>query len=70
VRGGEVSAKVSSMQFLLCLSRGELRGETHPARADLTSAPGGSTLGREQGELDADFTYLGENETSSLVRSN
>lgn len=34
------------------------RGETHPARANLTCAPGGITLGREQGELDADLTYL------------
>jgi hypothetical protein len=37
----------------------ELRGKTHPARATLTCAPGGVTLGREEGELDAVFTCLG-----------
>jgi hypothetical protein len=31
-----------------------------PARADLTSAPGGITLSREEGELDAVFTCLGK----------
>jgi hypothetical protein len=41
------------------LYRGELRDATHPARATLTRAPGGITLGREEGELDTVFTYLG-----------
>jgi hypothetical protein len=34
-------------------------GGTHPARATVARAPGGITLGREQGELGADFTALG-----------
>jgi hypothetical protein len=38
---------------------GERRGKTHPAHADLTSAPGGITLGWEEGERDAVFTCLG-----------
>jgi hypothetical protein len=39
--------------------QGELQGATHPARATVTRAPGGMTLGPEQGELGAHFTALG-----------
>jgi hypothetical protein len=48
--------------------RGELRGETHPARATLTRAPGGIILGRVEGELDADFTALGNSARFSASR--
>ena len=51
----------TAYRSVLVVHRGELRGETHPAPANLTSAPGGITLGREQAELDADFkTLLGK----------
>ena len=43
-------------EFLLSA---EFRGETHPARASIARAPGGITVGPEQGELAADFTVLG-----------
>ena len=62
------------MHFSCCLEfrlQGEFRGETHPARASLARALGGITLGREQGELGADFTALSvpahNHDTSTMI---
>ena len=37
----------------------EFQSETHPPRATVARAPGGITLGREQGEPRSNFTDLG-----------
>jgi hypothetical protein len=39
--------------------RGENRVSSTPAHPEVARAPGGDTLGRVWGELDADFTALG-----------
>ena len=42
-----------------CLVKPELRVATHLGCTSIARAPGGITLGREQSELDADFTAPG-----------
>jgi hypothetical protein len=48
---------------LLLEAKAEFRGETHQARANVGSFPGGVTLDREQGELGADIIALGGTST-------